>query len=147
MKKKLITIVAVLFFTCMSTSANAQEGMLAEVRLFAGNFAPRGWALCEGQLLSISQYSAVFSLLGTMYGGDGRTTFALPDLRGRVPVGVGRGPGLSPVSQGEKSAGASGAKPLPGDAGSREAATTTQGQPTLGLRYIICLQGVFPSRS
>ena len=63
--------------------------------MFAGNFAPRGWALCDGQLLSTSQNDALFSLLGTIYGGDGRTTFGLPELRGRIPVHAGRGPGLS----------------------------------------------------
>lgn len=68
---------------------------LADVTIFAGNFAPRGWAFCDGQLLPISQYTALFSLLGTMYGGDGRTTFGLPDLRGRVPMGHGNGPGLT----------------------------------------------------
>lgn len=71
------------------------EPFLAEIKLFAGNFAPRGWAFCDGQILPISQYSALFSLMGTFYGGDGRTTFALPDLRGRVPVSPGSGPGLS----------------------------------------------------
>lgn len=71
-----------------------QQGFLGEVRIFAGNFAPRGWALCEGQLLAISQNTALFSILGTIYGGDGRTTFALPDLRGRAPVSQGNGPGL-----------------------------------------------------
>ena len=71
------------------------EGTIGEIRLFGGNFAPRTWALCEGQLLSISQNTALFSILGTTYGGDGRTTFALPDLRGRVPIGAGTGPGLS----------------------------------------------------
>jgi microcystin-dependent protein len=76
--------------------------MIAEIRLFAGNFAPRGWALCHGQILSIAQNTALFSLLGTTYGGDGRTTFALPDLRGRVPVGQGQGPGLSPNSLGQQ---------------------------------------------
>ena len=76
------------------------DPFLAEIVMFGGNFAPRGWAKCEGQLLPINQYSALFSLLGTMYGGDGRTTFGLPDLRGRTPVGVGRGPGLSDYRQG-----------------------------------------------
>lgn len=71
--------------------------------MFGGNFAPRGWALCEGQLLAISTHQALFSLLGTIYGGDGRTTFALPDLRGRTPVGFGRGPGLTDRRQGERS--------------------------------------------
>ena len=69
------------------------EPLLAEIKLFAGTFAPRGWAFCDGSILSIAQFTALFSLLGTSYGGDGRTTFALPDLRGRVPVRPGRGPG------------------------------------------------------
>ena len=70
--------------------------------MFGGNFAPRGWALCDGQFLSISSYPALFSILGTYYGGDGRSTFALPDLRGRVPKHIGNGPGLSPVNIGQK---------------------------------------------
>ncbi len=75
-------------------------GMISAVGF---NFAPRGWAFCNGQLLQISQYTAVFSLLGTTYGGDGVTTFGLPDLRGRVPVGSqAQGPGLANVQQGEK---------------------------------------------
>ena len=79
-----------------------QTGFLGEVRIFAGNFAPRGWALCEGQLLPISQNSALFSILGTIYGGDGRTTFALPDLRGRAPVSQGNGPGLPDYRLGQR---------------------------------------------
>jgi len=74
---------------------------VGEVRAFAGNFAPLGWALCNGQLLSISQNTALFSLLGTTYGGNGQTTFALPDLRGRVPIQPGQGPGLSDRQLGE----------------------------------------------
>ncbi len=66
---------------------------IGEITLFAGNFAPRGWAFCQGQLLNIAQNTALFSILGTTYGGDGRTTFALPDLRGRAPIGFGQGPG------------------------------------------------------
>jgi microcystin-dependent protein len=77
------------------------EPFLAEIRLFGFNFAPRGWALCNGQLIAISQNTALFSLLGTQYGGDGRTTFALPNLLGSVPMGVGGGPGLTPRQQGE----------------------------------------------
>lgn len=72
------------------------EPFLAQIMLFGGNFAPRGWAFCDGQLMPIASYSALFSLLGTTYGGDGRTTFGLPDLRGRVPMHAGNGPGLSP---------------------------------------------------
>lgn len=81
------------------------EQFLCEIRLFGGNFAPRGWAFCNGQLLPLSQYQAVFSILGTTYGGDGRTTFALPDLRGRVPIHAGssRGPGVDEVRLGESS--------------------------------------------
>ena len=71
------------------------EGTMATIVMFAGNFAPRTWALCQGQLLAISSNSALFSLLGVTYGGDGRTTFGLPDLRGRVPVGTGSGPGFT----------------------------------------------------
>jgi microcystin-dependent protein len=74
------------------------EGTIAEIRMFAGNFAPRNWAFCNNQVISIAQNTALFSLLGTTYGGNGQTTFALPDLRGRVPVGTGQGPGL-PVYQ------------------------------------------------
>ena len=78
------------------------EPFIAEVRIFAGNFAPRGWAFCNGQLLPIAQNTALFSLIGTTYGGDGRTTTALPDLKGRAPMHPGRGPGLSTRRLGEK---------------------------------------------
>ena len=71
------------------------DPFIGEVLMFVGNFAPRGWAFCDGQLLPISQNTALFSIIGTTYGGDGRTTFALPDLRGRVPIHPGNGPGLS----------------------------------------------------
>jgi microcystin-dependent protein len=71
------------------------DPFLAEIRMFAGNFAPRGWALCDGQLISISQNTALFSLLGTTFGGDGRVTFALPNLQGSAPMQQGQGPGLS----------------------------------------------------
>jgi len=76
------------------------DPFIAEIVMFGGNFAPRSWANCDGQLLPISQNSAMFSILGTMYGGDGRTTFALPDCRGRRAVHPGNGPGLSSYSQG-----------------------------------------------
>lgn len=78
------------------------DPFLGEIILFAGNFAPRGWAYCEGQLLPINSNQALFSLFGTIYGGDGRTTFALPDLRGRAPVSSGQGPGLSNRPEGQK---------------------------------------------
>lgn len=78
------------------------DPLLGQLQPFGFNFAPRGWAKCDGQLLPISQYSALFSLLGTTFGGDGRTTFALPDLRGRSIVHIGHGPGLSTITWGEK---------------------------------------------
>ena len=79
------------------------DPLLGSISMFAGNFAPRGWALCQGQLLPIAQNTALFSILGTTYGGDGRTTFALPDLRGRAPLSSGRGPGLSQRNLGSRS--------------------------------------------
>lgn len=178
--------------------------MLAEVRLFAGNFAPRAWASCEGQLLSIASNTALFSLLGTIYGGDGRTSFALPDLRSRVPIGSGNGPGLTSRREGQRggqeivtlipsqlpshnhiasahivasdagtpadlNSGASGGSltdlpfttpdtpsvamrtgtvvfpSLTGNTGGTQAHNNMQ--PSLALYYIICTQGVFPSRN
>ncbi len=81
------------------------EGTLAEIRMFAGNFAPRGWQLCNGQLLPISQWTAVFALVGTTYGGNGQTTFGVPDFRGRIAVGAqfSQGPGLPAYQLGEMS--------------------------------------------
>ena len=77
------------------------DPILGSIMIFAGNFAPKGWFLCNGQLLPIAQYSALFSLLGTTYGGDGVTTFALPDMRGRTCLGVGSGQGLPTYDLGE----------------------------------------------
>lgn len=71
------------------------EPFVGEIRMFGGTFAPRGWAFCDGQLIEVSQNDALFSLLGTTYGGDGRITFGLPDMRGRLPVHQGAGPGLT----------------------------------------------------
>src|SRR5690554_4668029 len=79
------------------------EQFLGQIIMVGFNFAPRGWAFCDGRLLPIAQNAALFSLLGTTYGGDGRTTFALPDLRGRAAIGMGQGPGLSQRAQGEMS--------------------------------------------
>ncbi len=78
------------------------EPFVGEVRMYAGTFAPPGWAFCDGQLLAVTQNDALFSLIGTIYGGDGETTFGLPDLRGRVPIHAGEGPGLSPRRLGAK---------------------------------------------
>ncbi len=78
------------------------DPFLGEIRMFGGNFAPRGWAFCNGQILPISQNTALFALLGTTYGGDGQTTFALPDLQGAAPLHAGEGPGLSSRPLGER---------------------------------------------
>lgn len=89
-----------------NAGSSGSEPFIGEVQMFAGNFAPRGFAFCNGQLLQISENTALFSILGTTYGGDGRTTFGLPDLRGRAPLHVGgsrnTGPGLSTYSLGQK---------------------------------------------
>ena len=136
MKKSIFITVFVMF---ISLGSFAQEGFIGEVRLFAGNFAPRGWAFCDGQLLAISNNTALFSILGTMYGGDGRTTFALPDLRGRTAIGPGNGPGLGNVRIGQKFGGASNA--------TESTLSAAKPPASLGLHYIICLNGVFPSRN
>lgn len=77
------------------------QNFIGEIRMFGGNYAPRDWAFCNGQLLSIAQYSTLFALIGTTYGGDGQTTFALPDLRSRLAVGEGAGPALTPRQIGQ----------------------------------------------
>lgn len=78
------------------------EPFIGEIRMFAGNFAPRDWAFCDGQILATSQNDALFSLIGTIHGGDGRTSFALPDMRGRLPVHQGQGPELTKRYMGKK---------------------------------------------
>ena len=135
------------------------EPTIGQVAMFAGNFAPRGWAFCDGQLLPVSQNTALFSILGTIYGGDGRTTFGLPDLRGRVAVHAGNGPGLSPVRLGQRfgheqvfitpqtvsvasSSGRDGQMAV-----SSILPEYNVMQPSLAVNYIIALQGVFPSRN
>ena len=171
------------------------DSFIATIILFAGNFAPRGWAFCQGQILSIAQNTALFSLLGTTYGGNGQTTFALPDLRGRVPIHPGQGPGLASFSLGEVGGTAtttllttnmpshnhsfvavSEAGDLSAPAGAflansgaldkeykisgtqvpmNVAAVGLTGgsqpfnsmQPYLALNYIICMEGIFPSRN
>ncbi|MGY5352999.1 phage tail protein [Wenyingzhuangia sp. IMCC45533] len=102
--KKFTTLLTLtlIVITLASTSAKAQEGFVGEIRMFGGNFAPRGWALCQGQLLSINSNFELFSILGTTYGGDGRVTFGLPDLRSRVAMGTGEGPALSNRRLGQK---------------------------------------------
>lgn len=85
-----------------TATVQAQDPFIGELKLFGYNFCPRGWTEAAGQLLPISQNQALFSLYGTQYGGDGRTTFALPDLRGRAPIGFGNGPGLGNYAVGQK---------------------------------------------
>lgn len=149
--KWMLPLAMALIMSTTSVNSNAKEAMLAEVRMFAGNFAPRGWAFCHGQLLSIFQNTALFSILGTTYGGDGRTTFALPDLRGRAAVGVGQSPGLDNVTLGEKRGPetVTVSKSPTEDKGKKSGETQTieVKAPSLGMHYIICLQGIYPSRS
>ena len=87
----------------LTTKKNIMDQILAQIQPFGFNFAPKGWMQCNGQILSIAQYNALFSLLGTSFGGNGTTTFALPDLRGRTMLHYGTGPGLSTISFGEMS--------------------------------------------
>ncbi|GHC63398.1 phage tail protein [Ulvibacter litoralis] len=175
------------------------ESFIGQIMLFGGNFAPRDWAFCEGQLLAIASNQALFSILGTTYGGDGRTTFALPDLRGRVAIHEGTGPGqptyrlgqsggnttrtlkyenlpqipvkVSSANATQTAATAGASIATPGTTEGRTF-TATEGfntaapdvqlnpatsggnstpinnmQPYLALSYIICLQGLFPSRN
>lgn len=170
------------------------EGVISEIRLWAANFPPQNWMLCQGQVLPIAQYQALYSLLGTTYGGNGSSTFALPDMRGRVPLGIGQGSGLRNYVQGQTGGveqvnllvsnlpphnhmvkvsnkfsggdhpsgrylGASASdKGFYSDASDNSAmapdmiAPTGSGfpienmQPYLGVNFIICIYGLFPSR-
>jgi microcystin-dependent protein len=119
------------------------EPYLGQIQSFGFNFAPRGWAKCDGQLLPSSQNSALFALLGTMYGGDGRTTFGLPDLRGRAAIHHGQGPGLPERKIGEKS------KPKKVVSGDEDGDGQSQADapPFLVLNWCIAMAGIFPSRS
>ncbi|WP_186758165.1 phage tail protein [Echinicola salinicaeni] len=179
------------------------EGYIGEIRMFGGNFPPRNWAFCDGQLLAIASNTALFSVIGTYYGGDGRTTFGVPDLRGRTAIGIGSGPGLSPVQEGQKGgreevtlteqnlpnhshvlsvSNASGTDSNPSnnypavsevqiERGGDKIGVNTYGSspnanmspnaightggnipfgirnPFMGLHYIICVNGIYPSRS
>ena len=129
----------------------------ATILMFGGNYAPADWAFCDGQSMPISQYQALYALIGTTYGGNGTTTFNLPDMRGRVPMHRGQGPGLSNHSLGEKggaetvtpkavsiyTGAASGSSPAT-PVGSNQPISIMQ--PYLCVNFIICLQGLFPSR-
>jgi microcystin-dependent protein len=138
------------------SSAVSAEPFIGEIIMFAGNFAPRGWALCNGQILPINSNQALFSLLGTTYGGDGRTTFMLPDLRGRVAVHSDTGSGLSEYKLGQKGGSESvaipqGPKVNPTKNGKVNVAGTgtrvSNLQPYVTVNYIIATQGTYPSRN
>ncbi|MEO0341852.1 MAG: tail fiber protein [Pseudomonadota bacterium] len=131
MKHLKYALVGAFLMQMAAVSAQARDMYLGEIFMFGGTFCPRGTAAAEGQLLAISEYSALFALLGTIYGGDGRTTFGLPDLRGRVPLGQGAGPGLPAYLMGQ-----SGGTSL-----------QSQGGGYLTVRYCVALEGIFPSRS
>ena len=125
---------------------------LGEILTVGFNFCPRGTLEADGRLLPISQNAALFSLLGTMYGGDGRTTFALPDLRGRVVVGTGQGPGLTERRQGERGGVENDrAAPALADTGDGDALGDSSAgnnmQPYLALKHCVVTQGIFPSRN
>lgn len=136
----------------------ALEPYLGEIMLWPMDFVPRGWAFCDGRLMSVSQNTALFALLWNTFGGDARTTFGLPDLRGRVPVGAGQGPGLTQRYFGDSggiervSFSVTQLPELSGDP-ANPVLTLPAGQdsvstlpPFLTLNYIIALQGVFPCR-
>lgn len=156
MKKSALSVGAmalVASFGAVSAPAQAREPFLGEIMQFGGTFCPRGWAKTDGQLLPIAQNSALFSLLGTTYGGDGRTTFALPDFRGRVAVAPGTGPGLSPYRLGQKGGTETNTSPrvntMKGDdeVATRTAPSENNRQPYLAITTCIALQGIYPSRS
>lgn len=148
-----------LLFPASTTNAFGTDPFLGEITMFAGNFAPRGWAFCDGQLLAIAQNDALFSILGTIYGGDGRTTFALPDLRGRTPIHAGSGSGLTQRTLGSKGGAetttrsAASSVAGPGRTGNVNAAVVSgtgvenNMPPYQTVNYIIALQGVYPPRS
>lgn len=144
------------------STTGAADAFIGQIKIFAGNFAPLGWAYCNGQVLAISENQALYSLLGTTYGGDGRTTFALPDLRGRAPVHAGKTVGGIPaVYKLGKRYGTAKANVFKEEYQDQDAlkkiievsdgvSIPTQKiktQSTLGINYIIALSGVFPSRS
>lgn len=130
------------------------QPFIGEIMIVPYNFPPRGWAFCHGQLLPIAQHTALFSLLGTTYGGDGRTTFALPDLRGRFPLGEGSGSGLPTRPEGKQGGETFdieyGRKPIIGLGKTNEIVNISPTQnympPYLKINYAIALQGVYPSR-
>lgn len=177
MKKVVLSLLLIIGISISSFSQFTQvESYIGEIKLFAGNFPPTGWAFCDGQTIQISQNQALFAIIGTTYGGDGRTNYKLPDLRSRVPVHVGsfQPNGLRQVQLGEtggqevstvqpstvslKTNGSSFDTKTTGRDGApfavQSVVVTPNGQPQvldnrspyLGLNYIICLTGIFPMR-
>ena len=130
--------------------------LIGEIRMFAGEYAPRGWAFCNGQLLPIGENRELFSILGLFYGGNGRTDFGLPDLRGRVPVHAGAGVGLTPRQLGEKGGSEKTERPvMPVSNDPQGHASALSGshpsannmQPYLAVHFMIALQGQFLPKS
>ncbi len=150
-----ISIISAALIAATLAAPSAQAGpdeYLGEILTVGFNFCPRGTLEADGRLLPISQNSALFSLLGTMYGGDGRTTFALPDLRGRVVVGAGQGPGLTERRQGERGGTEfdTAAPALAHDGAADPLGDSTAGNnmpPYLALKHCVVTQGIFPSRN
>jgi len=101
MKSLIALLVALVLLGLASQVSATITPFIGEIRMFSGNFEPRSWRFCHGQILSIAENTALFSIIGTTYGGNGQTTFALPDLRGRVAMGTGQGAGLSPRTLGQ----------------------------------------------
>ena len=150
-----ISIISAALIAATLAAPSAQAGpdeYLGEILTVGLNFCPRGTLEADGRLLPISQNSALFSLLGTLYGGDGRTTFALPDLRGRVVVGAGQGPGLTDRRQGERGGTETdtAAPALAHDGAADPLGDSTAGNnmpPYLALKHCVVTQGIFPSRN
>jgi hypothetical protein len=150
MKKMAFLLVILLKLT---TTSFSQDFIIGEIKLFAGNFAPVGWMYCNGQTLKITENQVLYSLLGNSYGGDGIKTFQIPDLRGRVPIGVGVVQNSKAVNLGDK-IGAEFILPntklvdlKPGTTNlSVTVAPIDNKQPSLGLNFIICTQGIYPPR-
>lgn len=145
--------------TLVAHAAESSSCYIGEVFMFSGNFAPVGTLFANGSLLPIAQYYVLFAIIGTTYGGDGQSTFALPDLRGREAIGTGTGNGLSTVSLGQQRGNESVTPPLSGSAtvipstrsGSTPVATAGTNvatiPPQLASNYVICTEGIFPQQN